>query len=141
MIQDLDLSRRAVAAGWKWQAGAALAELIDGLPARVIGVTEYDGATLLHLSFGLHDVDGYYAELWMLPDFNDLATRGVLLQQVRERWGDPGLYVQGQYSNGIWNWRVWGGKPHGGTFNLATERWHDSESAALVAALEAAPKR
>jgi hypothetical protein len=76
-----------------------------------------------------------------LPDFCDPATRGVLLQQVRERWDDIGLYVQGQYSNGIWDWRVWGGKPHGGRFNLATEIWHDSETAALVCALEAAPKR
>jgi hypothetical protein len=72
-------------------------------------------------------------------DVNDQATVGCLLALVRQAWGDPGIYAEGQYSQGRYMYRVRGGHGHGAGFNRATEEWHLTEAAALVATLEAAP--
>lgn len=126
-MSDLDLSRRAIAAGWRWEAGARYItdawnrDGFDRVPDRP-------------------ELAAFQAWVGALPDFNDAPTRGALLEQVRTDWDDIGLHAVGLYRDGAWHWRVRGGKHHGGTFNRATEKWHDSETAALVAALEAAPK-
>lgn len=126
-MDSLDLSRRAVAAGWKWQEGV-----------RVVGgatVTYADGVVDIVMS-GDANVRRWHGEGVdpLLPDFNDAATRGVLLEQVRERWGDAYMTPCWTGAN-VYGWIV---RSRDGVMLV----WgHDSESAALVAALEAAPKR
>ena len=63
------------------------------------------------------------------PDLTDPATLGCLLALVREAWGDPTDYVR---CGRKWEWVT----------SRCVERWPpsgDTEAAALVAALEAAP--
>jgi hypothetical protein len=122
-MDSLDLSRRAVAAGWKWQAGAldetgyrAISEVGDGL-----------------WQLGRRDCMGNLSARPMLPDFRDAATRGVLLQQVRERWNDPWLCV-------AWTGVIWICVDRHG-IGLVPPCRADSETAALLAAMEAAPNR
>lgn len=109
MFDDLTLSRRAVAVGWKWRPGA-LVWGGDRITEDTLGVA--------------HGV---------VPDFNDAPTRGVLLQQVRERWGDPWLCV-------AWTGMIWICVDRHG-IGLEPPCRADSETAALVAAMESAPKR
>mgnify|MGYP003654095943 CR=1 FL=1 len=70
-----------------------------------------------------------------IPDLRDPATRGCALALVREAWGDPAICVVLDTSDGRW----------------CAGRWEDglamrgrggaTEAEALIAALEAAPKR
>lgn len=66
-----------------------------------------------------------------LPDVDDPATRGVLLDKVREVWGDQDMYVCRIAVGGPPRvaWSALGSGTHGAT-----------EAAALVAALEQAFK-
>jgi hypothetical protein len=117
MSRDLDLalSRRAVAAGWKFTPGQRVF-------AESLG---QDDNTIIPDGYA-----GNAAEMAQLrPDFRDAATRGVLLQQVRERWGEPQAYAMCVI--GMWFMRG-PVKP----LYLPTVG-SDSETAALVAALEA----
>jgi hypothetical protein len=118
---DLDLSRRAVAAGWKWQAGA--------LTCSGVRVTFERGEH----GYGCSQRDQGIAQVWHivaeLPDFNDAATRGVMLQQVRERWDAPTICTD---CDGL-RWSVV-------RVDGTVLAYGDSETAALVCALEAAPK-
>lgn len=138
MSADLDLSRRAVAAGWKWQAGAISVDGYrvtdvdtDGVPC---AWTYTDGEHFAKHS-GCYGVQGSCVYFWgfQLPDFRAPATRGVLLQQVRERWDDPWLCV-------AWTGVIWICVDRHG-IGLVPPCRADSETAALVAALEAAPGR
>ena len=125
-MDSLDLSRRAVAAGWKWQAGA-------------LTVSDWRVCTIGANKAGAQVLEQADGEYWIpaaaeLPDFNDAPTRGALLEQVRERWGDEYLCVAWTGAN-VYRWAV---RDRDGKMMV----WgHDSEAAALVAALEAAPKR
>jgi hypothetical protein len=68
----------------------------------------------------------------MVPDLDDPATRGCLLDLVREAWAMPKLYVS---PHGLsWRMKI---KGHGGPFKEV--EWGGTEAEALVAALEAAP--
>ena len=125
---DLTLSRRAVAAGWKWQKGAT---------AVGFGVVSYHRPADEWSPERVCTADNEHVNDWentenMLPDFNDAATRGVLIQQVRERWDDPWLCV-------AWTGVIWICVDRHG-IGLVPPCRGDSETAALVAALEAAPK-
>lgn len=67
-----------------------------------------------------------------IPDLSDPATMGCLLALVREAWGD-GVYL---LPDG--GWYVKGARlKNGSSINLGI--CADTEAAALVAALEAAP--
>lgn len=138
-----ELGRRAIAAGWRWMPGV---RAYDALPfpmyARQVAPTDYgygaeiEGHPDLVGSFGDPDED------WV-PDFSDPATLGCLLAQVRERWGDLCIYVHCDDDD-----------DHDGAgvfWTVDSPRWtrvrtyaecpfHPTEAAALVAALEAAPK-
>lgn len=120
-MDSLDLSRRAVAAGWKWDDGCR----------ETTGVLPRVGE---HYQESSHIADAAdYRRGHSLPDFNDAATRGVLLEQVRERWDDEHLCPAWTGTN-VYGWVV---RDRDGKMLV----WgHDSETAALVAALEAAPK-
>jgi hypothetical protein len=69
-----------------------------------------------------------------LPDLTDPATFGCLLALAREAWGDPRIYVRYFGPEG-WHCCDWSGSM------LKDGRYMrgDSEAAALVSALEAAP--
>lgn len=73
------------------------------------------------------------------PDFRDAATLGILVAQVRERYGDPGLHVTcGLDGDGREEWVVWAVVDDytGARDGIVAE---PTELEALVAALEAAP--
>ncbi len=103
------LGRRAVACKhWRW------------LP----GMLASDGHRL-----GAEDCDGLHPEAYdVVPDFSDPATRGCLLELVREAWGGEVVITEG---NGWWS--------------VVTDHmtWDDDNTtsfvAALMVALEAAP--
>ena len=66
------------------------------------------------------------------PDFRDAATRGILLEQVREAWSDPSLSAEAwRTCDGELEWGVSGtaGATHGGDDRAF-------EAQALVAALD-----
>ena len=147
-MDSLDLSRRAVAAGWKWQAGTVSTTGLrvtdtykDGLPCAWTFTDDEHFAK----PFNNYGIDEFRAGFWnlMLPDFRDAATRGVLLQQVRERRNAPHGYVtcgrsrcaSQDYAPGVWDW-CWAFWDDQETFVASG----DSETAALVCAMEAAPK-
>lgn len=114
-MADLDLARRAMrAAGWVWRR-----------PERVVAIG--DGRLVYRdVERGVLWVDvappGVSAE-W-LPDLNDGATLGCMLALVRERWGDPCIFVA---HTAAWYIAVDGGRQgfHGAT-----------EAEALVVTLE-----
>ena len=124
-----DLAKRAVRAKcWRWLPGMrALDSCNEEHPARVIDARR---------SVVYEDNDGAIHEGVVsrsdLPDLTDPATVGCLLALVREARGDhawlPTLIpiVSGA------RWAVEHTLPH-------AETWYESEAAALVAALEAAP--
>lgn len=115
-MDSLDLSRRAVAAGWKFTPGQRVFAESLGQDDNTIIPDGYSGNA---------------AEMAQLrPDFRDPATRGVLLQQVRERWDAPTICTD---CDGL-RWSVV-------RVDGTVLAYGDSETAALVAALEAAPKR
>ena len=118
-MADLALAREAVACPrWRWMAG-----MLAFLPAlhedRGLRYRVPDGPTLIDAA----PHDGWF------PDLNDPATLGCLLALVREAWGCPTVYVRWSALEGIWICMIKGYPPHAA----------DSEAAALVAALLAAP--
>jgi len=127
---DLDLARRAITCrGWRWMPGMRVFAESLGCDDNT---TIPDGYT------------GNAAELAQLrPDFRDPATRGWLLELVREAWNAPNGYVtckrsrcaSQDYAPGVWDW-TWSFWCDEETFVASG----DSEPAALVAAFEAAPK-
>ena len=71
-----------------------------------------------------------------LPDLDDAATLGCLLQLVRNAWGDPLLVTHGEHDDGDVVWTVRQPLRHGS--RVIGRGW--SEAEALVAALLAAPE-
>lgn len=69
-------------------------------------------------------------------DLSDPATLGCLLALVREAWGDPPLVVVCFRQEGRWCVASRDGRA---MFAAGRYFWGDTEAAALVAALEAAP--
>lgn len=126
-----DLGRRAVACKyWRWMEGMQ----VEPLRFRVVWLTED--------MIGESDQTSYF---WknvpdIFPDLSDPATLGCLLALVREAWRDAGVACLGSYARGVWQFRVYDGKPHGGSFMRRVACvYFDTEAEALVAALEAAP--
>lgn len=116
MTEDMiDLARRAVACrGWWWMPGML-----------VLGGDRITENTLAVL----HGV---------VPDLTDAATLGCLLALVREAWDDEGAYTMPQIGSQGGGWDLWACPPADGNCPRGTG---DTEAEALVAALEAAPKR
>jgi hypothetical protein len=81
-------------------------------------------------------------ELIGAPDFSDPATIGCLLHQAREAWNDKGLTVVGEFVPPFApSWRVMGGDHHGAGFQRLAMIGHDSEPAAILDAIAAAPPK
>ena len=134
---DWTLARRAVACKrWRW----------------IPGMLAHTGLRIVR-----HDSDGYLVgyfanhayictcinDVWTdapdntvdcLPDFRDPATLGCLLALVREAWGDPKIHMVWLFG-GFDTWQPWNTERP----VLAPLLKFDTEAAALVAALEAAP--
>jgi hypothetical protein len=139
MTDILDLARRAtVCKGWRWLPGMLVAETDGMRPARLVGLWEEGvcpdtpgGPAWAHwgISASQEDLSGF------LPDLDDPATRGCILELAREAHGDPFLCV------GVcWPvdddgpvWAAWDGVERKIVPSAA------SEKEALVLALEAAP--
>jgi hypothetical protein len=131
-----DLARRAVAAPhWRWMPGmVALDSTGEEHPGRVID----DRKSLVY-----EDADGAIHEGVVsrsdLPDLSDPATVGALLALVREAW-EPHRgsdYIASTMHTGS----GWGVGARYGSEGLAAIvlPTYETEAAALVAALEAAP--
>jgi hypothetical protein len=114
-----ELARRFVACkGWRWLPGMLTMD----------GWRVYDACgglcDLVNVDSGILDCKIFGT---LLPDLSDAATRGAILQLVREAWGDPdtGIYKHGR------RWCViMGGR--------CEDFFAETEAEALLAALEAA---
>ena len=125
MTDDLELARRAIACdGWRW-----MHRMVDT-----------EGITYLGVYDTVHLFAGCERESWRdtldgtLPDLTDDATIGCVLALVREAWGDPLAHVAPTFEGGTHTgYRCW--------LSRYLTLWFegDTERAALVAALEAAP--
>lgn len=117
------LARRAVAApGWRWLPGM--------LQTR--GVERHRVELTFHVS-----LPGF-GDPW-LPDLTDPATLGCLLALVREAHADPKLRTR--FSETRQRWECVHGHATSSLQFIGTPDGDGSEAAALVAALEAAPRR
>lgn len=122
---NLDLARRALAAGLRWAPGM---RSVDG--RRVLAADDFGRVWTATGGGGFW----YTSTEWeiptgMIPDLDDPGTRGHLLEQVRERMGDPFAYcgpVVTETAWKVWSWTVPGGEVASGI----------TEAAALVAARE-----
>lgn len=148
MMTDDDakaLGLRAVACpGWRWLQGmifgpiGTLMVVSNSAHGRKLMVTNTSSSAFPPFEMSAERIagTGYFTEVgpqW--PDFRDAATLGCLLALVREAWGCPDADVsrQGRWAGAPGPWVAW----CGGT-GTATG---DTEAGALVAALEAAPRR
>lgn len=127
---QIDLARRLVACPrWRWLPGMLWS--IGPQPGWVRAST---GRVL-----SAHEDGGpVRAPKSCLPDLTDPATAGCLLALVREAWGDTRLvaiYCEAAYPGQSEGWAV---QRADGRLPVAGED-HETEAAALVAALEAAP--
>ena len=117
----IDLAKRAVACkGWRWMPGMLARCGGRKMRSKRSGRSPYRGA---------------------LPDLADPATLGCLLALVREAWGDKGIHTEctlEEDGQGGWvrDWVIISSFPLLWTIN---EPPYDTEAAAFVAALEAAP--
>ena len=127
----IELSKRAVACKhWRWMSGMST----DGMT--VVDADE-TGICVVRKGTTQH----YWAPDLALPDLADPATLGCLLALVREAWGDKGIHTEctlEEDGQGGWvrDWVIISSSPLLWTIN---EPPYDTEAAAFVAALEAAP--
>jgi hypothetical protein len=124
-----ELGRRAVeCARWRWMPGM-LVRYPDGYHERIEDDTD---------ATARFEDDG-------LPDLTDPATVGCLLALVRDAWGDPtiGAVQAGDYKTTVAGLTI-PSRSHwvvmrAGAVGLESHGHGNTEAAALVAALEAAP--
>lgn len=137
-----ELGLRALEVGFQWAPGVKLGSADETYRLTFAWYSgdddddDDDGATpVLHpAGDGIGPGWGWPADgsgWW--PDFRDAATLGVLLALVREAWGDPHVYAMRlNVRRQIWVVHVPSDR-----HNIHGEG--ETEAAALVAALEAAP--
>lgn len=134
MAKSDDLARRAVScAGWRWMPGMlTLHGRICGFGYLVSQKIDEAGQLFIDCTDTIEDRPS------LLPDLTDPATLGCLLAMVREAWGDPAMSVTAGYTKDRKvEWEV--EHPHPDSLPEALWTYFDTEAAALVAALEAAP--
>jgi len=86
-----ELARRFVACkGWRWLPGMRL--LVTGTDCAVRLVSSADKTRLLVAHED--DKEGQREDGEVIPDLSDAATRGAILELVREAWGDPYTHCQ-----------------------------------------------
>ena len=134
---DLNLERRAVACThWRWMPGM-LAIAYDDQAWRCVDHRAREdvddvGQVWANASGSCDMVFGSLLTQRLTPDLTEPATVGCLLALVRAAWGDPYLTVD---ICGVEDHRVWACY----SCDLIAHAYGDTEAAALVAALEAAP--
>jgi hypothetical protein len=137
MLTDYELSlcRRAVAAGWRWTRGCRSVCRYTVVAADELPTLWVQDDLFLTMAGSPQ----WTAAVWgrELPDFRDAATRGALLEQVRERWNRYDIGVYAVKMNGPAWFNVGVPWEEGGVF-CGTGA---SETSALIAALEAAPEK
>ena len=142
--QMFALARRAIACkGWRWMPG-----MLTQNGSRIYDVVDSDycygdadchewqnehgwGINRCDYHNGRPLADTSSGHLWldlMLPNFNDPATLGCLLELVREAFGDPRIYTRTDPEDLLWY-----------VVTDVGAAWSTMEAGALVAALEAAP--
>jgi hypothetical protein len=137
----------------RWMAGMS-----TNIGARILRVS-HAGTDMQHMLvasdhgavFFVGDVDSDER-----PDFADPATIGCLLHQAREAWGDPGLHaarvrVKAKGQGAFRCWRIFNtvgdrtvnGSPdfYGAPDSGGWYTPYDSEPAAILAAIAAAPPK
>jgi hypothetical protein len=131
-----DLARRAVAAGFRWEAGAVSLPDKHGRRWRM---RKYRKTVepMLEWKPVLRCPAPPLADL--LPDLTDAATLGVLLRQVREAWRGT-VWVAPVLIAGERRWAVCGLHVSDGA-RVDGANAHASEAEALIAALEAAKEK
>lgn len=133
------LGLRAVACkGWRWMPG-----MLVHHGDREIRVTEesdigdaVSGASyddVYDVTFGRVARHAARPDQW--PDFRDPATLGCLLALVRDAWGDAGCHARSWFDGSWIAMRL--DDEYNGEITLVCA----TEAEALVAALEAAPRR
>jgi hypothetical protein len=127
---------------WRELYGAGKVRWMQGMK-RADGIRTLDVQDGLALWASRNNDRGWYVlRHWDVPDFADPATRGCLLEQARELWSDPGLAVVGEFDPPFApSWRVMGQSHHGDRFQQLAMIGHDSELAAILAAIQAAPPK
>ena len=122
-----ELGRRAVACkAWRWMPG-----MLDGIDEQRVASVRDGLVTMERDGRGeALEFDPRLVRRRPLPDLRDPATMGCLLALVRESWGRPAIYVFEHH--GRWTASSGNLPPQWGAFL-------DTEAAALVEALEAAP--
>jgi len=163
--QAREWGRRALAAGFEPRPGATYVELDAGegvgdvvIVTRVRGQPPFGWRVvgdLLGAGIGVWDVgtDGHWHDVRAgdcgvcVPDFRDAATEGVLVAQVRERRGDPGIHVVRDTGAHCAGTRVPDGYPlfwvrgsDGYDLPGFAQPQSTTEAAAWLAAMEAAPR-
>ena len=146
--EQIALARRAVACkGWRWLPGMLALPCssdrtgVRGVHVRVVHVYEGDGIAVWGDISGVHGSweEWRWREEGRLPDLQDPATMGCLLALVRETWGDECAgTAYDEFADG-WFWKSRVRDGDGGNVCILGRFRHEAE--ALVAALEAAPKR
>lgn len=132
------LARRAVACkGWRWMPG-----MLDAVSGRRVSWVRTDGGGT---AGGIRDDDRVRPDNGLvdwtrgLPDFSDPATLGCLLALVREAWASPLIYVEPR-RGGFEVRNLLGRAAAGYPIEAFVTVSRPTEAAALVAALEAAPR-
>jgi hypothetical protein len=109
---------------WLELVAAGRAEWMPGMSTDGMTVVDADetGISIVRKE----TIQDHWAPKDAVPDWNDPATLGCLLGQVRKRWDDPAAHAVPGWvaAAGLW----WGQYGTG-----------DTEAEALLAALEAAP--
>ena len=138
-----ELAKRAVACKeWMWMPGMRLRSIRRYL--RIVGCNS-DGSFRLSWDDLDRPVEGdsYTAEdlAKATPDISDPATLGCMLYLVRKAWADEGCaaVVSSYTLESGYRWRVVGGHHQGSRFMAMSQKHYQTQAAALIAALEAAP--
>lgn len=129
-----DLARRAVACPvWRWMPGM---RDVDG------GIVVFVDGSWLVTTVYIDDRDGWSTGSRIarhaLPDLDDPATLGCLLALVREAWGS---HVSSIRTGDGWSVRHMGRDGWAVGLSVVGITQCETEAEALVAALEAAPRR
>lgn len=146
-MNDMEqLARRAVACdGFRWMPGMLCLTDDDGYAARVlhVGLSARTSETADSYSGGGVITRGSLKDE-SLPDLDDPATLGCLLEMVREACepsrapGDWPMVCTYQSQGKKWGVGAWLNESGKATFAALVLPTYDTEAAALVAALDAA---
>lgn len=125
---DLDLSRRAMAAGFRWAPGMRTTTGLFVVAAGDYAARICDPVDNITYIVGIEH---------LLPDFNDPSTLSCLENQVREKHGQSlHVVIGGTYNSSQWKYFVYTGSwftPPGNHLCIANGT---TRAEALISALE-----